>query len=206
MTNQSTPTPGTPLLIEALTGIMGLIDFADGHGGLAGDNRTEYDEIWLPKAEQALALAGLPVDDGPGAEYTERFFAHIEALKAPPAFPFETRGFGRWPTVIEMIRLDRLVQRMLKEPDEDPDGEPIVCEYQVGWRVPGDEWEEYHQSWPSAVRCFHRYIDAHKSTNHEVWIHLDVFTVDKDNCKNNSIGNMEMLIFADGEYLVPWPW
>ena len=197
-------------LVEALTGIMGLLAFADDNAdGLGGDKRAEYEDIWLPKAEAALKDAGYPLDDGPGPEYVARFNAHtrtLEARDAMPTFSFTTRGFGCWPTVIEMIRLDHLVQRILKEPDEDPDGEPIVCEYQVGWRIPGDEWEEYHQSWPSAVRCFHKYINDHRATPHECWIKLDCFTVDEDNCKNNSLGNMEMLIFANGEYLVPWPW
>lgn len=194
-------------LVEALTGIMGLLSFADDDaGGLAGDNRTEYEEIWLPKAEAALAAAGYPLDDGPGREYVERFNAHVRAQDARKAFPFTTRGFGKFPTVVELIRLDHLVQRILKEPDEDPDGDPIVCEYQVGWRIPGDEWEEYYQSWPSAFRCFRKYINDHRTTPHECWIKLDCFTVDADNCKNNSLGNMEMLIFANGEYLVPWPW
>lgn len=197
----------TKPLVDALTGILEMVRYADMDGrGLAGDNQTELETVWLPKAEAALKDAGYPLDDGPGREYVEAFNAHVRAQDAREAFPFTTRGFGKPPTVIEMIRLDHLVQRILKEPDEDPDGEPIVCEYQVGWRIPGDEWEEYHQSWPSAARCFHKYIDNHRATPHECWIKLDCFTVDADNCKNNSLGNMEMLIFANGEYLVPWPW
>lgn len=200
-------------LVEALTGIMGLLSFADCAevGGLAGDNRTEYEEIWLPQAKAALANAGFPELDGPGREYVERFNAHIRARDARKAFPFTTRGVGKLPTIVELIRLNSFVERMLGNANE---GEQIVCEYQVGYDVqeavllhgyhdeknPFGRDEHYYQSWRSAVKAWQEYYAKYGALEDaEIWIYLDVFNVDAKLEFSRQIGNLCLLMLYEGE-------
>ena len=37
---------------NVLRGLMGLLNFADGN--MTGDNRAEYEEVWMPLAELSL--------------------------------------------------------------------------------------------------------------------------------------------------------
>lgn len=198
----------TEPLVEALTGIMGLLSFADCDevGGLV---RTEYEEIWLPQAKAALAAAGYPLDDGPGREYVEAFNAHVRAQDAREAFPFTTRGVGKLPTIVELIRLNSFVERVIG----NSNGEPVICEYQVGYDVgiaiqngykddsnPYSHDEDYHQSWRSAVRKWRQLVTKYGALEGaEIWIYLDVFNVDDDQAKFHQVANLCLLSLYQGE-------
>lgn len=179
-------------LVEALTGIMGLLSFAEQDGrGLAGDNQTELETVWLPKAEAALAAAGYPIDDGPGREYVEAFNAHVRAQDARKAFPFTTHGEGKPATTLEMMRIHSLIERWL----DRANGETVVCEYQVG----DNNLEKYFQSWRSASHYFWKLLPRPCQFTDNVWCYLDVFTVDDKGDHLRNLGNVCLLSLYEGD-------
>lgn len=182
-----------------------------GHEWAEPDTTTASD-VWTCvqcKATFERHPQSAEADDGPGPEYIEAFNAHIEALKAPPAIPFTTRGFGKLPTRLEMIRLQSFVEKSM----HNSNGGPIVCEYQVGYDVgiavqngykdddnPYSCNEDYHQSWRSAVRKWQQLFTKYGALEGaEIWIYLDIFEVDDDQAKFHQVANVCLLSLYQGE-------